>query len=106
MNPNTRRAIALIGAELAMAASIGVAGMVGLSGKAQATPEDSPSWDCRTMGNHVCGPYNPQGADPGLYDQGRLVADLTYCPSDRTWSLEWHSCGIGSSAARATPWGW
>lgn len=58
------------------------------------------------MGNHICGPNNVQGADPGLYDHGVMVADLTFCPSDGTWSLEWHSCGIGGSAARATPWGW
>lgn len=29
--------------------------------------EDSPAWDCRTMGNKVCGPHNAQGLAPGYY---------------------------------------
>jgi hypothetical protein len=37
--------------------------------------EDDPAWDCRTMGDQVCGPHNSQGLPPGLYDaQGRLVS--------------------------------
>jgi hypothetical protein len=40
------------------------------------TPEDSGKWDCRKMGNHICGPGNPQRVKPGLYsakNNGRLV---------------------------------
>jgi hypothetical protein len=29
--------------------------------------EDSSHWDCRTMGNLVCGPGNAQGVTPGDY---------------------------------------
>lgn len=29
--------------------------------------EDSPAWDCRTMGNEVCGPHNAQGLPAGYY---------------------------------------
>ena len=36
--------------------------------------EDDPRWDCRTMGNHVCGPNNSQGVAPGYYDhRGELL---------------------------------
>lgn len=92
---NTTRALALIGAEVALAASIGAAGMIGMHGTAYAD-----TGDCRYDGNHLCLPDNPQGFDAGLYDHGRLIADLTYCPSDGVWSLEWHTCGIGGSAGR------
>ncbi|AER48977.1 hypothetical protein SEA_DONNY_65 [Mycobacterium phage Donny] len=33
--------------------------------------EDDPAWDCRTMGNRVCG---PETATPGCWDEhGKLV---------------------------------
>ncbi|AGT12798.1 hypothetical protein PHELEMICH_61 [Mycobacterium phage Phelemich] len=33
--------------------------------------EDDPAWDCRTMGNRVCGPLTPT---PGCWDEhGKLV---------------------------------
>ena len=35
--------------------------------------EDSPGWNCVTMGNHICGPTNDQGVAPGLYRGGELV---------------------------------
>ena len=35
--------------------------------------EDSPAWNCVTMGNQVCGPTNPQHAAPGQYVAGNLV---------------------------------
>jgi hypothetical protein len=25
--------------------------------------EDQPCWDCRTMGNHICGPTTTEGAE-------------------------------------------
>jgi hypothetical protein len=31
------------------------------------TAEDDPAWDCRTMGDHVCGPDNSQGVEAGVY---------------------------------------
>jgi hypothetical protein len=43
------------------------------------TPNDDVGdtrWDCRKMGNHICGPGNPQRVKPGLYsgkNNGRLV---------------------------------
>ena len=37
--------------------------------------EDSPAWDCVTMGNRVCGPTNTQGVAAGCYnDAGDIVA--------------------------------
>jgi len=35
--------------------------------------EDSPDWDCTTMGNRICGPNNAQGAPAGIYDQGGVL---------------------------------
>lgn len=45
---------------------------------AYATPagqiqEDDPRWDCRTMGDLVCGPTNSQGVAAGRYEAGALV---------------------------------
>ena len=37
--------------------------------------EDSPQWNCTTMGNGLCGPGNTNGATPGYYRGGRLYAD-------------------------------
>lgn len=36
--------------------------------------EDDPGWDCRSMGDRVCGPTNVQGVPAGLYRGGQLVA--------------------------------
>ncbi len=37
--------------------------------------EDSPAWDCVSMGNRVCGPTNSQGVTAGCYNDAReLVA--------------------------------
>jgi hypothetical protein len=35
--------------------------------------EDDPRWDCRTMGNRVCGPGNVQGAPVGIYDESGVL---------------------------------
>lgn len=32
-----------------------------------ALDEDGPAFDCRTMGNQVCGVGNAQGVEPGFY---------------------------------------
>lgn len=42
-------------------------------GFAATVQEDSPEWDCRTMGNQVCGPSNDQGMTAGQYANGALV---------------------------------
>lgn len=36
--------------------------------------DDDPRFDCRTAGNHLCGPTNDQHVTPGCYSGGRLVA--------------------------------
>lgn len=45
--------------------------------KAQAVvfvEEDDPAWNCRTMGNRICGPGNSNGVTPGIYtSQGNLI---------------------------------
>ena len=52
--------------------------MPSVSNTAPATgvAEDSAAWDCRTMGNHVCGPGNDQHVASGCYVDGR-------------WSMPW-----------------
>jgi hypothetical protein len=42
---------------------------------APAITEDSPAFDCRVDGNHLCGPNNSNGATPGYYQDGALYAD-------------------------------
>lgn len=71
LNPTTRRLVAalLLGPGLAIA---GVVANVATA-KADVIQEDDPRWDCRTMGDLVCGPTNSQGVAPGLYAAGRLA---------------------------------
>ena len=42
--------------------------------------EDSPHWECRTMGNLVCGPDNAQGVTPGDYSNPNRWPGAIYCP--------------------------
>lgn len=35
--------------------------------------EDDPRWDCRTMGNLICGPANAQGVVAGQYSPDGLI---------------------------------
>ncbi len=63
---------------IAKLASVVVALVAGFAPIPASEPvtEDSPSWDCRTMGNLICGPGdndNPQGFEPGRYEAGVLV---------------------------------
>jgi hypothetical protein len=45
----------------------------------KATTEDSPGWDCRTQGNHICGPNAPGGHAAGCYRAGvRVIAWSNY----------------------------
>ncbi|MBO0676807.1 hypothetical protein JRC04_04960 [Mycolicibacterium sp. S2-37] len=73
-----KAALALIGAEVVVAASFAVAGLVGLEqATAYAQPtitEDDPQWDCRTMGALDCGPGNANGYAAGCYLDAELVA--------------------------------
>jgi hypothetical protein len=63
--------------------------------------EDSPAWDCRTMGNGLCGPGNANGATPGYYRGGKLYADWEHA--------QWMAYGMqvaitaGGSQAPAQP---
>lgn len=60
-----------------MGAGLGIPFGGQLVATAQAAPvvqEDDPAWDCRLMGDAVCGPTNAQGVDAGLYRDGQLVA--------------------------------
>lgn len=64
-------------------ASITLAALVGSSnvavaqtygqapGTSSGIAEDDPRWDCRTMGNEICGPG--QGVQAGQYVDGNLV---------------------------------
>ena len=73
MRSTTLKALAIgaIGASLL----IGVPA-VACTPSAKASPEvteDSPGWNCVTMGNHICGPTNDQGVAPGRSRGGELV---------------------------------
>ena len=52
-------------------------------GQAVAEPatitEDSPEWDCVTMGNRVCGPGNDQGKPAACYDDGGVIVASWPC---------------------------
>ena len=67
-----RQAWALVVADFLLGASLAF----GLA-RAHADPycmEDQPCWSCVDDGNRICGPDNPQGVPPGLYDEGGLLA--------------------------------
>jgi hypothetical protein len=53
---------------------------------AQPVHEDSPGWDCTTMGNHVCGPTNTQGVAAGHYEAGVLVTPWDELVAQRGWT--------------------
>lgn len=56
-------------------------------GKLGKITEDSPRWDCRTMGNHVCGP-NGSKYKPGCYVGKTLVIAWTVFDNPRTSAQE------------------
>ena len=76
MNIHSKRALALLGTEIVLAASFLYSGAAGLRGVATAAPlEDDPGWSCITNGDRRCGPGNSNGVPPGCYDDaGMLVA--------------------------------
>jgi hypothetical protein len=95
MNITTKRALALIGTEVVLAASIAYAGVTGLHGTAVASPqEDDPGFSCVTDGNRICGPGNANGVPPGCYDAGVLVAP---------WPCSWHE-GTGALPGPVRVW--
>lgn len=77
-----RVAIALIGAEIGLAALFGVTGaMGGIHGVAYASgpQEDEPGWSCVDDGNRICGPGNTNGAPAGCYDDGGVLVAVWPC---------------------------
>jgi hypothetical protein len=77
-----RAAIAILGAEIAFAGSFALAGVLGLTGHAQALSEpleDQPGWSCVDDGNRVCGPGNANGAPAGCYDDGGVLIAVWPC---------------------------
>ena len=51
--------------------------------------EDSPSYDCRTSGNHICGPGNSNGVRAGLYsakNNGHLIITWRHLKEWGPWS--------------------
>lgn len=65
---------ALIGLALGMPVGALLAASPASAQPGTAITEDDPRWDCRTMGDHVCGPHNSNAAAPGLYNDGGLLA--------------------------------
>lgn len=66
-----RRTIGILATGLIAGGAFGVA----VSPAMVTMNEDDSAWDCRTMGNRVCGPANPQGHTAACYnDAGDIVA--------------------------------
>ncbi|OBC03354.1 hypothetical protein A5784_14035 [Mycobacterium sp. 852013-50091_SCH5140682] len=64
-----------VGVALGIPAGAIVVGTAQAEPVAQAIEEDQPGWDCRTMGNRICGPDNAQGLAAACYnDQAEVVA--------------------------------
>jgi len=57
------------------AAVLSIAALFALPAPADAAPitEDDPGWSCVDDGNRICGPHNPEGKPPGLYDAGGVL---------------------------------
>lgn len=64
--------IARIASTIAVFASLAASSAAIAS--AQPVFDDSGSFDCTTMGNHICGPGNETGVVPGIYSpEGVLI---------------------------------
>ena len=79
------RTIALVVVKAALGAGLALGFAAVPHGTAHAEPapvieEDSPQWDCRTMGNLICGPDNAQGVTPGDYSNPNCWPGAIYCP--------------------------
>ena len=67
MNIHTKRALAILGTEVVLAASFLTSGAIGLR-TASAHPgheEDEPGWSCSVDGNRICGDGIPAGTEEG-----------------------------------------
>lgn len=63
-----------VGVLITAAIGVPLAGpAIAIANASPALQEDDPGWDCRTMGDLVCGPTNDQGVTAGLYSAGQLV---------------------------------
>lgn len=60
-------------ASAAIALSVSPMAVTAKASPAGQIQEDDPGWDCRTMGDLVCGPTNSQGVTAGRYSAGVLV---------------------------------
>ena len=79
------RTIALVVVKAALGAGLALGFAAAPHGTAHAEPapvieEDSPQWDCRTMGNLICGTDNAQGVTPGGYSNPNCWPGAIYCP--------------------------
>ncbi len=79
------RTTALVVVKAALGAGLALGFAAAPHGTAHAEPapvieEDSPQWDCRTMGNLICGPDNAQGVTPGAYSNPNCWPGAIYCP--------------------------
>ena len=79
------RTIALVVVKAALGAGLALGFAAAPHGMAHAKlgpviEEDSPQWDCRTMGNLICGPDNAQGVTPGDYSNPNCWPGAIYCP--------------------------
>lgn len=88
MNRPILAAVAVIGAELALAGSFLLAPMGHGVALADGPTEDSPLWSCVDDGNHVCGPGNANGVPAGCYDDGGVLA--------APWPCSWHVLDNGA----------
>ena len=87
------RTIALVVVKAALGAGLALGFAPAPHGTAHAEPapvieEDSPAWDCRYDGNHICGvgATLPDGslAIPGDYSNANCRPGAIYCPPART----------------------
>lgn len=81
----TRQAVALSAALALSPLSMLPVALVSTHSAAYAAPvgqcqEDESCWDCRTMGDLICGPGNAQGVQPGDYSDPNCWPGAIYCP--------------------------
>lgn len=65
---------------LIAAAVVAIGGHVLPAAHADVCHEDQKCWDCRSDGNRICGPGNPQGVLPGWYGDVDCWPGAVWCP--------------------------
>ena len=71
----THRITLTVGVLISAAIGVPLAGPTIAISHATAIQEDDPGWDCRTMGDRICGPTNSNLVAAGCYNDGaQLVA--------------------------------